>query len=414
MNFSEFEIPDPVLELIRTLKTNSFQGWIVGGAVRTMLLNKTPHDWDVTTDAKPDEVSKIFPHAIETGVMYGTVTVILDDLPIQVTTFRKESEYENFRKPKDVHYVQNILDDLSRRDFTMNAIAYDPIDQRVEDPFGGVDDIEQQWIKAVGDANVRFQEDALRILRAIRFESQLGFFIEENTRTSMSTHSSLIQKLSHERIQTELSKWLVGEYFSMTRVTAFKMNLFQIFDIHPSKRLHELWDIISIFPTLTFRLCAFLDLYFGDFDLAEKLTNSLKLLKTLKFPQNTISKVVQFIDFLAQDIDLESRENRMLWLKKALDIGFEDSICLLDWKILESNHNLLYLKAKAHLVHLKVHNYEHRVRPLAINGDEIMKILGVGPGAHIRSILQDLEDKVLENPELNTLESLSDLLKKSD
>lgn len=294
MNYFNDKIPKSVVELILTLQDNGFEGWVVGGAIRTLLRGSTPHDWDITTNATPDQVQKIFPHTIETGIAYGTVTVVMQDLQIQVTTYRKESHYSDHRRPSQVSYCKSIDEDLSRRDFTINAIAYNPVHQEFYDPFDGVEDLKHEIIKAVGDASVRFQEDSLRILRALRFQSQLGFYIHDETLDAIKKASKLLPSLSRERVFDELSKWMVGDHFSMTRRTINEIGFKNLFEIEPKDTLDKSWDLIgTISPSVPFRFSAFLELYTGGLSLPIKLDNSLKLLHSLKCSQKIISKVIQ-------------------------------------------------------------------------------------------------------------------------
>lgn len=409
MNFSEMNIPSPVLGIIQKLHEHSYEGWLVGGAIRTLLMDKTPKDWDLTTNATPEQVQKIFPHTIETGLAYGTVTVVMDNMQIQVTTFRKEGEYEDHRKPKEVEYCASILDDLSRRDFTMNAIAYNPVLEKVEDPYQGEDDIQHRWIRAVGDSNLRFQEDALRILRALRFQSQLGFSIEDPTMQSMVDSSKLLLTLSRERIRDEFDKWLLGEHFSMTKETVKELNLFQIWEVAPSSSFYQHWDSIAAMqPTLLFRLSALLDLYVTAEPPADKIRICLNLLKSLKFPQSLISKVIQFIEFLNLPMDMDHVEKRLSFIKKSLDIGFDDAILLLDWKLQQTSNKPLLLNTKNHIQNLKKQGFDKKVRPLAIDGNQIMSTLNLQPGPQIREILEELENWVLEHPDSNSSQKLLD------
>ncbi|MCF6093352.1 CCA tRNA nucleotidyltransferase [Microaerobacter geothermalis] len=198
-------------ELIIHLQEHGFQGYFVGGCVRDKYLGREIHDIDIATNAKPQEIENIFPKTIPTGIRHGTVTVIWGDIPFEVTTFRQETEYENYRKPKEVTFVSHIYADLSRRDFTMNAMALD-IDGKWIDPFEGRKDLDAGIIRTVGESYKRFEEDALRILRAIRFSSQLGLKIEEKTWKSMIFSKKNITQISIERIRDELVKLLMGEY----------------------------------------------------------------------------------------------------------------------------------------------------------------------------------------------------------
>lgn len=411
MNFSNNDIPAQVSKLIQTLQDKGFEGWIVGGAIRTLLLNKIPYDWDITTNATPAQVQEIFQHTIETGIAYGTVTVVIDGMNMQVTTFRKESGYEDHRKPSDVTYCDNLEDDLSRRDFTMNAIAYDPNNQEFKDPFYGVQDIEQQLIKAVGDSKLRFKEDSLRILRAVRFQSQLGFLIETETLSAMAQASGQLPTLSRERIFEEMNKWLVGDHFSMTRETAQQIDFKNLFLIPPESTLFEKWDLIgTISPTVLFRFCAFFDLYTGTQPIETKLANCLKLLNSLKCSQKTVSKVTQFIEYLNKEYELEVTSDRLKFLKQSLEIGFEQAVLLLNWKLEGTENKAMYLKAKDMLLRLQKSNYETQVIPLAINGSRVMELLNLPQGPEIRAVLEKLENWVLDNPDQNKALILEKLL----
>jgi len=205
-------IPDAVLGLCKTLREKGKRGWIVGGCVRDLLLGKAPKDWDVATDAKPDEVKRIFPKVIETGIAHGTVTVLIRGQGYEVTTLRGEGAYSDGRRPDSVEFVEDIDSDLARRDFTVNAIALDPVGGHVIDPFGGRADLRAKTIRAVGKAEERFAEDGLRVLRAARFSATLEFEIEDATFRAMSAGSSLatFRKVSQERVRDEWMKAMLA------------------------------------------------------------------------------------------------------------------------------------------------------------------------------------------------------------
>ena len=205
----KIQLPDAVQRCCDTLLAAGFAAHPVGGCVRDLLLGRVPGDWDVTTSARPETVQSLFPHTIPTGIKHGTITVIEDDIPIEVTTFRLESGYGDFRHPDRVSFDTNLTGDLSRRDFTVNAMALDEhLD--VIDPFGGKSDLERRIIRAVGEPERRFSEDALRILRGIRFAAQLGFEIEPDTAAAMKICAPLVDKVSAERIKTEVEKTLLS------------------------------------------------------------------------------------------------------------------------------------------------------------------------------------------------------------
>lgn len=204
-------LPKQIETILQMLETNGYEGFIVGGCVRDYLLNQNPKDIDITTNAKPQIVMEIFRNykVIATGLKHGTITVIIESMPIEITTYRIDGAYSDNRHPDTVSYTSNIEDDLARRDFTMNAIAYNPHFGFV-DPYGGSVDIQNQIIRAVGNAQIRFEEDALRILRGLRFSSTLGFTIEHQTFQAMTKTKQRLQTISAERIYVEFGKTLLG------------------------------------------------------------------------------------------------------------------------------------------------------------------------------------------------------------
>ena len=206
------KMPDRAEKIISTLLDNGFDAYIVGGCVRDSLLGIQPNDWDICTSAKPEEVKSCFAgnRIIETGLKHGTVTVVIGDDQYEVTTFRVDGDYSDCRRPDSVEFVGDIREDLARRDFTMNAMAYNGRDGLV-DPFGGVESLHKRLVSCVGDPNDRFNEDALRILRALRFSSVFGFQIEDKTSDAIHKNAGLLNNISAERINVELCKLLSGK-----------------------------------------------------------------------------------------------------------------------------------------------------------------------------------------------------------
>lgn len=203
------------IEVCQMLHSHDYQAFIVGGCVRDLLLGVTPKDWDITTNANPEQVMKIFPKTIPTGLQHGTITVVMGEgveNHFEVTTFRVEGEYKDGRRPEEVFFVQNVAEDLSRRDLTMNAIAYDPITNQIVDPFDGVGAIQHQMIEAVGNATARFQEDGLRIMRVARFAARFGWSVTASTEEGMKANLDTLKKVSKERISDELSKTLMAAH----------------------------------------------------------------------------------------------------------------------------------------------------------------------------------------------------------
>lgn len=204
------KIPENISFVLSRLTQNGYEAYIVGGCVRDSLLGLTPSDFDITTSAKPQEVIELFEKTVPTGIAHGTVTVMVNKTPVEVTTFRTEGNYTDSRHPENVEFVTNLNEDLSRRDFTVNALAFNE-EVGLVDLFGGVKDLENKILKAVGDPEKRFREDALRILRLFRFSSQLGFAIEEKTFEDALKLGKNLENISRERIFSELQKALNGK-----------------------------------------------------------------------------------------------------------------------------------------------------------------------------------------------------------
>ena len=216
-------VPDNIREIIDIIYNNGYAAYAVGGCIRDSLLDRSPHDWDVTTSASPAAVKKIFRRTVDTGIEHGTVTVLIGNTSCEVTTYRVDGQYKDNRHPESVRFTRSLEEDLKRRDFTINAMAYN--DRRgLIDPFGGQEDLERGVIRCVGNPKERFSEDALRILRAVRFSAQLGFRIEERTRQAVVLLAENLGSISAERICSELVKILVSDHPERIR-EAFSMGV---------------------------------------------------------------------------------------------------------------------------------------------------------------------------------------------
>ncbi len=264
------EIPQKVKTMFQLLSEAGYECFLVGGCVRDMLMGKVPHDIDITTNATPEEIQAVFSdfHTLDIGIRHGTVTVMLDGEPIEITTYRTESTYSDGRHPDKVIFTRNIRDDLSRRDFTSNAIAFSP-EKGIIDPFGGRRDIENKLLRCVGTAEERFKEDSLRILRALRFASVLGFDIEEETEKAMYKCKELISIVSPERIYSEITKLLCGNdagrilslYSDILAVALPEIKEMKGFD---QRNFHHIYDVLnhtskvvdSVYPDVHLRLAA--------------------------------------------------------------------------------------------------------------------------------------------------------------
>ena len=205
------QLPRKVEDIIEKIQAAGFEAYAVGGCIRDSILGREPDDWDITTSAKPEEVKKLFNRTIDTGIQHGTVTVMLDREGFEVTTYRIDGKYEDSRHPKDVTFTASLREDLRRRDFTINAMAYNEKDGLI-DLYEGIQDIECGLIRCVGDARERFTEDALRMMRAVRFSAQLGYTIEENTKAAIKELAPTIRRISAERIQVELVKLMISDH----------------------------------------------------------------------------------------------------------------------------------------------------------------------------------------------------------
>ena len=204
--------PPAVLEVLKQLHAHKHEAYLVGGCVRDLLLRQVPQDYDVATSARPEAVMKLFRHVIPTGLQHGTVTVMIGSKPadkVEVTTYRGEGEYLDGRRPDTVEFITDLDRNLERRDFTINAMAFNPTEQRLEDPFKGVPDLEAGIIRAVGNAKARFSEDGLRVLRAVRFASTLGFCLDPATQAAIPAAITTFRKVAQERVKDELNKWLL-------------------------------------------------------------------------------------------------------------------------------------------------------------------------------------------------------------
>ena len=248
----KIQMPEDVKYILEKLNTAGYEAYAVGGCVRDSILGRIPDDWDITTSAKPEEIKVLFSRTIDTGIQHGTVTVMCNHVGYEVTTYRIDGEYEDSRHPKEVIFTSDLLEDLKRRDFTINAMAYNHLqeeerDQSMNPPvrglddkkkiteskglvdaFGGIKDIENKIIRCVGNPIHRFEEDALRMMRAVRFSAQLGYEIEKETKDAIRVLSKNLANISAERIQVELVKLLVSSHPDYLR-TAYETGMTKIF-----------------------------------------------------------------------------------------------------------------------------------------------------------------------------------------
>lgn len=335
------QIPSQINKALEILRNNGFEAYLVGGCVRDALLNKTPDDYDITTNALPNETAQCFNgfHVIQTGLKHGTITVVIEHMPVEITTMRIDGEYSDCRRPDSVTFTRNIKDDLARRDFTVNAMAYGK--EEILDFFGGKEDLDKGIIRAVGDAQLRFNEDALRILRALRFASKLGFEIEKNTAKAVHKLKFLLKNVSVERIFTEF-KGIIGGKDAQRVMTEFSDVISEIIpEIEPcinfdQNNPHHIYDVYThILKTMNevdgeaLKLAAFFhDIakplcksedekgiyhFYGHPQKSAEIANAV--LKRLKCDNKTREKVVALIKFHDERFPATERNVKRFVLK---------------------------------------------------------------------------------------------------
>lgn len=319
----KIDMPHNVNSIIHMLQDAGYKAYIVGGCVRDSIMNRTPHDWDICTSARPKQIIKIFKdyHIIETGLQHGTVTVVIDNEPYECTSFRIDGKYSDNRRPDNVTFVDDLIEDLQRRDFTINAIAYND-EEGIIDPFDGMGDIKRGIVQCVGNAAARFNEDALRILRAIRFAAQLDFVIEDKTSSELCRQCNSLVNISAERITSEFNKIVISNRFAGMLVeylyvfAQFIPELKDIFEF-PQNNPHHMHDVfVHTFCTvaqckndLILRLAAlFHDIgkphsyqdgadgirhFIGHNIVGADMTD--EIMKRLKYDNNTHNSVVQLV-----------------------------------------------------------------------------------------------------------------------
>lgn len=396
-------LPDEVKWIIKQLNMAGFEAFAVGGCVRDMLLNRVPGDWDITTNAKPDEVKKVFTKTVDTGIEHGTVTVIKKGQGYEVTTYRVDGEYEDCRHPKEVTFTTDIKEDLSRRDFTINAMAYNESKGFV-DCFGGIEDLNNKIIRCVGDPVERFTEDALRILRAYRFSSQLEFNIAPETVKAAKELAKNIENVSVERIAVELIKLLMGKCPKIIS-EVYEMGIMDRF--YPSKPCLEL-KILEYLnttkPEKTARLAA---LFVGQ---TEAVTR--QVLRNLKLDNDTIKKTSILIRHIEDDVYADKLALRRMLNRydpQMLDsiLEFMEAIAVADGMV---NRIKDIHKAKKMLTEILSYGECYALKDLAVNGKDLIE-LGISPGKAIGDVLNKMMEEVLCDPSKNTKEYLISRIK---
>jgi len=438
-------IPSDVKEMLKVLNNHYFEGFVVGGAVRDACLNKTPHDWDICTNAKPHEIKQIFKKTFDTGIKHGTVTVLSDNNEaFEITTYRSDGKYTDGRRPDTVEFVTSINEDLSRRDFTINAMAMD-ISGTIIDPFGGYNDlIKNHLIKCVGDPDKRFNEDALRMLRAIRFSAVLGFKIDENTFEAIKRNKDKISLISAERIRDELTKILLSSHPS----TGFKAlelsglseiilpeynrmsDCYQKSPFHYSTVAeHSLNVVEKVPPVKELRWAALLhdcgkpdtqkwnyekdrDTFYNHPAVSKEITRDI--LNRLKFSNEEKRKILNLVEFHDYYSTTPSKLRRFI---AEHDEDFPYELILLKKADAASHHPEYITEIENHnkvmfeiMEEILRDGSAIKISDLAINGNELMEI-GLR-GHQIADFKESIYPNILGQPDLNTKEFLTEQAKK--
>jgi len=380
-------LPKDVIKIIDDLESKGHEAYIVGGCVRDSIMGVVPKDWDITTSALPDQVVQIFPKTFASGIKHGTVTVVINQIGYEVTTYRIDGEYLDNRRPDNVVFTSDINKDLSRRDFTINAIAYNPKKGFV-DPFFGKEDIENKLIRCVGNPNHRFSEDALRMLRAIRFSGQLNFAIDNETINVISALSRSICNISAERIRDELVKLIIS-----TNVEAIKMlkTTGLLLYIIPSY-IGDLDKVISLLKSCPFHECMRLAVFF---EYSRDKCNHL--LRHLRFDNKTIKEVHYYISMINTIISADRYEIKKYLRYVSLDI-FTNLLTLQSLFYPDNASNQRSVYAIAHDIIQKEECF--CLTDLSVKGVDLIAA-GIPNGKPLGDKLEELLDMVMRKPELN-------------
>ncbi len=444
----EIQIPEKVDFILNLLHENGYEAYAVGGCVRDAMLGREPQDWDITTSAQPEQVKELFERTIDTGIQHGTVTVMLGKEGFEVTTYRIDGDYEDGRHPKEVQFTNNLLEDLRRRDFTINAMAYSK-ETGVVDAFDGLEDLQRHVITCVGDARERFSEDALRILRAVRFAAQLNFSIEEKTMEAIREKAQTLEKISAERIRVELDKLLCSDYpdhlvlAKELGITAVVLPEFDKMLATPQQHKHHQYDVglhcikavehvhavareqgigekeysvlswAALLHDVGKPFCLTLDEdgtthFYGHPAVGKEMAR--KILRRLRFDNYTIDLACRLIQY--HDVTFSEKKSKMRKLMNTIGIEWMPYLFLLIQgdilsQSLYQREEKLATLACAKKLYQEVLDAEECVnlKMLAINGSDLLKE-GFQKGKSMGEILQYLLDYVIENPEKNERQML--------
>ena len=441
----KIQLPPKVNQIMQTLQANGFEAYAVGGCVRDSILGRKPDDWDITTSATPQETKQLFQKTFDTGIEHGTITVLLGKDAYEVTTYRVDGKYEDSRHPSEVTFTRSLKEDLLRRDFTMNAMAYNDKEGLV-DIFGGMDDLQNRCIRCVGNAEERFREDALRILRAVRFAAQLDFEVEEETKQGIRRLAPTLANISAERIQVELVKMLVSPNPGLLRM-AYELGITQVilpeFDVMMqttqetphhcySVGEHTLRAVELVRAEKALRLTMLLHdvakpkmktvddkgrAHFKKHDL-EGTQMAKAILRRLKFDNDTMNKVTKLVAYHDYRMEAEPRLVRRAMNRigedlfaEYLEVRMADTLAQSAYQREEKLQNLQDIRSCYEEI---MENKQCvSLKELAVTGSDLIAD-GMAPGKEIGHVLNLLLEQVLEKPELNDKETLLRLRKEMD
>lgn len=441
----KIQLPKKVNLIIETLQANGFEAYAVGGCVRDSILGRKPDDWDITTSATPQETKQLFQKTFDTGIEHGTITVLLGKDAYEVTTYRVDGKYEDSRHPSEVTFTRSLKEDLLRRDFTINAMAYNDKEGLV-DIFGGMDDLQNRCIRCVGNAEERFGEDALRILRAVRFAAQLDFEVEEETKQGIRRLAPTLANISAERIQVELVKMLVSPNPGLLRM-AYELGITQVilpeFDVMMqttqetphhcySVGEHALRAVELVRAEKTLRLTMLLHdvakpkmktvddtgrAHFKKHDL-EGTQMAKAILRRLKFDNDTMNKVTKLVAYHDHRMEAEPRLVRRAMNRigedlfaEYLEVRMADTLAQSAYQREEKLQNLQDIRSCYEEIMEKKQCVS--LKELAVTGSDLIAD-GMTPGKEIGQVLNLLLEQVIEKPELNDKETLLRLRKEMD
>lgn len=438
----KIELPRKVIMIINNLQLHGYEAFAVGGCVRDSILCRKPEDWDITTSARPEEIKRLFRRTVDTGIEHGTVTVMIGREGFEVTTYRVDGLYEDSRHPKDVTFTASLEEDLRRRDFTINAMAYND-EVRLVDVFGGMRDLNHHLIRCVGDPMERFSEDALRILRAVRFSAQLAFPIEKNTAQAVRELAPTLKNISAERIQVELVKLLMSDHPDLIQ-DAYELGITKV--ILPEwdamvgveqRTRHHKYDVAghtlhalkNVKKDKILRLTMLfhdmgkpsmkttdekgVDHFKGHAIVSEEIARSV--LRRLKFDNDTVKKVTRLVCYHDYRIEATPPNVRRAMNRIGVELfPYYLAVCMADvkaqspYKRRAKIENIVAMRE----IYQETLINDHCVtlRQLAVSGRDLMD-LGMQPGKQMGDMLNELLELVLDKPEMNEKEKLCNYVK---